>query len=94
MSKNRSMTKRACSGFVHVRPVSARSLSPLLDGLLRADLRAAAAVQAEHLQSIPGVARVDGLHIGVFFKDLVQLFLADISNLSPKGDRSAQGAFW
>ena len=94
MSKNRSMTKRACSGFVHARPVSARSLSPLLDGLLRADLRAAAAVQAEHLQSIPGVTGVDGLHIGVFFKDLLQLFLADISNLSPKGDRSAQGAFW
>ena len=94
MSKNRSMTKRACSGFVHVRPVSARSLSPLLDGLLRADFRAAAAVQAEHLQNIPGVAGADGLHIGVFFKDLLQLFLADVSNLSPKGDRSAQGAFW
>ena len=45
MSKNRSMTKRACSGFVHARPVSARSLSPLLDGLLRADFRTAAAVQ-------------------------------------------------
>lgn len=45
-------------------------------------------VQAEHLQSIPGVAGVDGLRIGVFFKDLVQLFLADVSNLSPKGDRN------
>lgn len=33
-------------------------------------------------------------NIGVFFKDLLQLFLADVSNLSPKGDRSAQGAFW
>ena len=45
-------------------------------------------VQAEHLQRIPGVTGVDGLHIGVFFKDLLQLFLADVSNLSPKGDRN------
>ena len=44
--------------------------------------------QRGRCQRIPGVAGVDGLHIGVFFKDLVQLFLADVSNLSPKGDRN------
>ena len=44
-------------------------------------------VQAEHLQRRAGVAGIDGLHIGIFLKNFIQLLTADVFDFTSQGNR-------
>ena len=44
-------------------------------------------IQAEYLQCAAGITGINRLHIGIFLENLVQLFAADVFDLTPQGDR-------